>query len=228
MEILKPIFCATALMGMHITGPLMAILLDTDTKYSTLMSIFPKLYNDMITIQPHHFLQTSECVVSFASTKVFKQKAPTATILNSLNDCLQEYQTEVEKILSLFLKAFSNGLAVKKGAIFGFGLFANKDTGSLLKISTASNVLMEKLDNVPIHNLIEERSVGLVNYGIQIRGKNNISTVSRNIVLNKSFDLLCDDAMAHTKKWQKHVHDIQVIKAEWNKKMKLYEQKGYS
>ena len=99
MKILKPIFCATALMGMHITGPLMAIL--PDTKYSTLMSIFPKLYNDMITIQPHHFLQTSECVVSFASTKVFKQKAPTATILNSLNDCLQEYQTEVEKILSL-------------------------------------------------------------------------------------------------------------------------------
>ena len=41
MEILKPIFCATALMGMHITGPLMAILLDTDTKYSTFMSIFP-------------------------------------------------------------------------------------------------------------------------------------------------------------------------------------------
>ena len=88
---------------------------------------------------------------------------------------------------------------------------------------------MEKLDNVPIHNLIEQRSVNLlVNYGIQIRGKNNISTVSRNIVLNKSFDLLCDDALAHTKKWQKHVHNIQVIKAEWNKKMKLYEQKGYS
>ena len=40
--------------------------------------------------------------------------------------------------------------------------------------------------------------------------------------------MLCDDALAHTKKWQKHVHDIQVIKAEWNKKMKLYEQKGYS
>ena len=58
---------------------------------------------------------------------------------------------------------------------------------------------MEKLDKVAIHNLSEERSVGLVNYGIQIRGKNNLSTVSRNIVLNKSFDLLCDDALAHTK-----------------------------
>ena len=31
MEILKPIFCATALMGMHITSPIMAILLDTNT-----------------------------------------------------------------------------------------------------------------------------------------------------------------------------------------------------
>ena len=77
---------------------------------------------------------------------------------------------------------------------------------------------MKKLDKVPIHNLSEERSVGLVNYGIQIRSKNNLSTVSRNIVLNKSFDLLCDDALAHTKKWRKPVHDIQVIRAEWNKK----------
>ena len=70
MEILKPIFCATALMGMHITSPLMAILLDTNTKYSIIMSVFQKLYNDMITVKPHHFLQTSECVVSFVSTKV--------------------------------------------------------------------------------------------------------------------------------------------------------------
>ena len=37
MEILKPIFCATALMEMHITSPLMVILLDTNTKYSTIM-----------------------------------------------------------------------------------------------------------------------------------------------------------------------------------------------
>ena len=96
-----------------------------------------------ITIQPYYFLQTSYCVVSFAPTNIFKKKAPTAAILNSLSDCLQEYQTEVGKVLSLFLKAFSNGLAVQKGAIFGFGPFADKDTRLLLKISTASNVLME-------------------------------------------------------------------------------------
>ena len=57
MEILKPIFCATAFMGMHITSPLMAILLDTNTKYSTIMSVFQKLYKDMVTLQTPHFLQ---------------------------------------------------------------------------------------------------------------------------------------------------------------------------
>ena len=45
MEILKSIYCATALMGMHITSSLIAILLDTITKYSTIMYVFQKLYN---------------------------------------------------------------------------------------------------------------------------------------------------------------------------------------
>ena len=112
-------------------------------------------------------------------------------------------------------------------ATFGFGPTADIDTGSLLKISTASNEMMKKLDKVPIHNLAEEHSVGLVNYGIQIRGKDNITTVSRNVILNKSFDLLPADALAN-KKWWKPVHDIQVIRAEWNNKIKMNEEKGYS
>ena len=65
--------------------------------------------------------------------------------------------------------------------------------------SENSTVVYSNDGSVPIHNLSEERSVGLVNYGMQIRGKNNLSTVSRNIVLNKSFDVLCDDVLAHTK-----------------------------
>ena len=114
MEIIKPIFCATALMGVHIISPLMAILLDTNTKYSTVMSVFQKLNKDMITLKPHHFLQTSECVVSVVPTKVFKQASPKVVIINSLNECLKEYKTEVENILRLFLRAFSHGLAVQK------------------------------------------------------------------------------------------------------------------
>ena len=57
--------------------------------------------------------------------------------------------------------------------------------------------------------------------------KKNLSTVSQNVKLNKSFDLLPNDALANTKKWQKPVHNIQVIGAEWNAKMKNNEEKGY-
>ena len=87
--------------------------------------------------------------------------------------------------------------------------------------------MMKKLDKVPIHNLAEEHSVGLVNYGIRIRGKYTITTVSQNVILNKSFDLLPADALAN-KKWWKHVHDLQVIRAEWNNKIKMNEEMGYS
>ena len=37
-----------------------------------------------------------------------------------------------------------------------------------------------------------------------------------------------NDALANTKQWLKPLHDIQVICAEWNVKMKNYEEKGYS
>ena len=56
----------------------------------------------------------------------------------------------------------------------------------------------------------------------------HLNTVSQNVVLNKSFDLLKDKALASTKKWCKPVQDIQHIRAKWNQRMKDYEEKGYS
>ena len=75
---------------------------------------------------PHHFLHTSDSEVQSVlfhlyQLKLFKQAAPKIFIINSLNECLQKYQTEVEKILRIFLKAFSHGLIVQKGATFCFG-----------------------------------------------------------------------------------------------------------
>ena len=170
MEILKPIFCATALMGMYITGLLMSISIDTDTNYSTFMPIFPKLNNDMITTHPHYLLQTFECVVSFALTKIFKQEAPTAAILNSFNDSLQEYRTEVGKVLSLFLKAFSSGLLLFQFRNFTYAF-----------------------------SFINYTFINFVSIVWETLCKNNLSTVSLNIVLKKCFGLLCDDVLAHTK-----------------------------
>ena len=202
MEILKPIFCATSLMGVHITRPLMHILLDNETTYTNLGSIFTKLYNDLTVLQAHHFLQTSECVTSFSSSDVFKLTLPKPTILSSIEACLQEHRNEVRGLLVLFLHSFAKGLSTQKGSLFGFGPTANEDTGSLLKIASASDDVLEKLNTVPVHNLGEERSVGLVNYKMNIYGKRNLDTVSRSVILNKSSDLLENIQKVDRKKWE--------------------------
>ena len=63
------------------------------------------------------------------------------------------------------------------------------DTGTVLKICDLNDENMDQLDSVQIHNLGEERSVGFINYELDIRGKQNLESVSRKMVLNKSFDL---------------------------------------
>ena len=56
-----------------------------------------------------------------------------------------------------------------------------KDTAeNVVKICDMSEDQLKILDaNVQVHNLGEERNVGLVNYELSIRGKNNLESVSR-------------------------------------------------
>ena len=47
MELFKPVFCATALIGIHIEQPLLYLLLETETNYDTLLDAFPKLHQNL-------------------------------------------------------------------------------------------------------------------------------------------------------------------------------------
>ena len=76
-----------------------------------------------------------------------------------------------------------------RGKVFGFRPEAEKEC-STFKISSATTEELERLNNTLTHNLGEERSVGLINYELDIRGKSNLESSSRKLVLNKSFDLL--------------------------------------
>ena len=50
MELLKPIFVATSLVGIHVSSPFAYILMDPDTTYSTLESAFPTLKNPSLIV----------------------------------------------------------------------------------------------------------------------------------------------------------------------------------
>ena len=62
-DVLKPILCATALLGHHITRPFHRLVIDTETTYDTLLSAFPKLHREF-SIDPKRRLTLSK-VFSF-------------------------------------------------------------------------------------------------------------------------------------------------------------------
>ena len=59
-----------------------------------------------------------------------------------------------------------------------------------MKISTADEAKRRKLNQAPIHNLHEERSVGWVNHELTIRGKQHLESVSRKLIINKGIAIL--------------------------------------
>ena len=100
------------------------------------------------------------------------------------------HNSEITRLMKLMTLKIADGFDVQRGAVFGFGTHADDDTGSLVKVANATEKEMEELNKTTVHNLAEERSVGSINDELKIRGKRNLESVSRKLVLNKSFHLL--------------------------------------
>ncbi|CAL4059934.1 unnamed protein product, partial [Meganyctiphanes norvegica] len=86
----------------------------------------------------------------------------------------------------------------------------------------------KRLDEASTTNLGEERSVGLLNYELSIRGKANFEAVSRKILLYKSFDLLRNKDNIDFKRFRKPAKEIKQSKLKWNSKMQEREKAGYN
>ena len=228
LEILKPIFIAIALLGLHITRPFHSLLMSDDTVYSTLLEAFPKLHHELTTIDPEKLLTINEQVFHFVPEEIFTESKPKPILLESLEEGYTQYSEEVTVLLKIMLKSFADGFAHQKGAIFGFGETADKPTEkNVAKICTMTKDEIDTLDkNVQTHNIGEERNVGMVNYELSIRGKGNLDSVSRKLVLNRSADLLKENCNSF-KNYRKAAADIKKIRVEWNEKMKELEQKGF-
>ena len=127
------------------------------------------------------------------------------------------------------MKLFPDGLHPQKGAIFGFDPAASdKTSNSVLKISSVDKETLSTLDsNVQVHNIYEERNVGMINHELWIRGKENLQTASRKVVINKSVDLLPKNMLIDIKKFRKQVKIVEEIRVNWNEKMKELQTKVF-
>ena len=161
------------------------MLIHPETTYSKLIIAFKKLYEDLTTISANHFLTVNQ-VVTFVTEDMFKEFLPEECLQDVLKEAAELYPKEIERLITLLLKMFAEGFDYQKGAIFGFGPSSNMETNSVLKIANVDDETLDKMDKfVPVHNLGEERNVGMVNYEIDIRGKRNLASASRKIVINR-------------------------------------------
>ena len=97
MELLKPIFCATALVGIHFTHPFLSLLLDTKCNYETLIRAFPMFYHDLqeTSVEPTMMQQVENIVVTLAEDEKFKKSLPKDCLRKAFNSCAIQYAKEV-------------------------------------------------------------------------------------------------------------------------------------
>ena len=120
MKILKPIYAALGLLGIHILKPYSYLILDKKTNCSTWIKPFPSLYSEFTSVFASTKLSLEQCF-NFFPQEIFKKSLPDKVILDELMNCCKQYSHKVEQILQLSLKKFTYGFAYQKGAIFGFG-----------------------------------------------------------------------------------------------------------
>jgi len=82
-DILKPVFCTTAILGHHITRPFHRLLIDLDTTYESQLVAFPKLYEELTNIDPEMLLR-SEQVFKFVPQDIFKDASCKDHLLQTL------------------------------------------------------------------------------------------------------------------------------------------------
>ena len=141
-------------------------------------------------------------------------------VCQAIDECSMAYGDQIIALMKTMISKIADGFDVQRGAIFGFDTHADDDTGSLVKVSDATEKEMEELDKTTVHNLAEERSVGSVNNELKVRGERNLECVSRKLVLNKSFDLIKKNPK-YFLKFRKPAQAVSALK--WKEKMKVME-----
>ena len=121
-----------------------------------------------------------ECVV-----ERFKSCLPPAELLLPAQQLIETHRQELIDLLKIILPRLAKAWDVQRGEQFGFG--DSQDSESSLVIADMNQ---NKLKSAPINNLDAERSVGSIQYELNIRGKKNLQAASSAHVKNKGQGLI--------------------------------------
>ena len=103
MPILKPIFCALALVSIHISKPFQALLIDVSTNYSILSIAFPKLYEELKTSHTIDICSTTIQAFKFVSKDIFMSCIPNKAVCQAIDDCILVHKEEIIPLIRLII-----------------------------------------------------------------------------------------------------------------------------
>ena len=123
VEVLKPIYAAIAHLGIHIWKPYYFLLMDPDTNYSTLLKVFPHLYQELLAVAPSTMLMKEQCF-HFVNNELIIKALPENDILEELLNVNQQYPSEIQQILSISLQKFAKDFPIRKGQFLVLGIMS--------------------------------------------------------------------------------------------------------
>ena len=110
MEVLKIIYMAISMLGIHIFKPFHELLIHPETIYATLLKSFPKLCNELTSTEPEKFLKI-DLGFKFVTDEMFKDRLPDNNLLHVLSRCCRKYPQDIKQLITLCLKKFADGFA---------------------------------------------------------------------------------------------------------------------
>ena len=116
---------------------------------------------------------------TFLTGEVFQTSKSDDILLNTLQENVAIHAANIKQLLIIYLVSFTQALVIKKEQHLLLFL-KNKGSRTFLKITYLTNQELTNINNVQVHNTGKNKSVGFINYHINIQGKKNLDSVPKN------------------------------------------------
>ena len=185
LDYLRVCACLGVILLVQLVEPFLSLTSSSITSWDKLQIAFPTLYKDLQTVKPQLLLDLTTPALSFITVERFKSCLPPAELLLPAQQLIETHRQELIDLLKILLPRLAKAWDVQRGEQFGFG--DSQDSESSLVIADMNQ---NKLKSAPINNLDAERSVGSIQYELNIRGKKNLQAASSAHVKNKGQGLI--------------------------------------
>ena len=216
----KFLWAGAALIGLHLTVPFMSMLLDHRVTPRQLLSILPKLYDDLKSY-PETLCRVDDCGIPsmkpYFLNPLVKETSPYGcnVCVTLANYLLTIDSTLMDVYLRKLCSTIGDALKRQRGDQYGFG--DNPDSGELVTKNLPDEILD---DSDASHTKPVENYYGNFDREIKKSGAQGFDKVSDDLIIKYSKDLIDDGHKWRTKANRKNAVELKLLQNDFNKKQK--------